>query len=242
VSYETDNNQGSIYSWSITGGIQSGGGTSSEITVDWGNEGVGIVSVQETNRFGCVSPTNTIQVEKTYDLPELEIFGDSSICEFVINNFYEVVGTSGSAYHWEITGGNQVGGDSLNTISVNWLNAGPASVAVRQIAYDLVNNRVCSSPVSVLDVVNSECYILAANAGGIPEMIPESFHKKVLSQLNTDDLASAMHNYIAMPADKRRLLAKELLMAMKEEQDIINNNQFTFIDTESIIEIEKYKT
>lgn len=153
VSYETDNNQGSIYSWSITGGIQSGGGNSSEITVDWGNEGVGLVSVQETNRFGCVSPTNTIQVEKTYDLSELEIFGDSSICEFKINNLYEVIGTSGSTYYWNISGGNQVAGDSSNSIGINWFNAGPASVAVRQIAYDLVNNRVCSSPISVLDVI-----------------------------------------------------------------------------------------
>jgi gliding motility-associated-like protein len=153
VEYQTDNIPGSIYTWDIVGGVQTGGGNTSEITVTWGNEGLGTVSVQETNKFGCVSPTNTIEVDITYDLPALEIEGDSSICEFEIDISYKVISTAGSVYHWNINGGNQVAGDSSSSILVNWQNTGLGRIEVQQIAFDLVNDRECSSPVTVMDVI-----------------------------------------------------------------------------------------
>jgi PKD repeat protein len=49
VIYSTPNIPGHTYSWSITGGVIVSGGTTSQITVNWGPVGAGSVSVTETN-------------------------------------------------------------------------------------------------------------------------------------------------------------------------------------------------
>jgi PKD repeat protein len=51
--YSTDDNAGSSYEWTVTGGtIISGAGTHL-VTILWGNPGTGSVSVTETNADGC---------------------------------------------------------------------------------------------------------------------------------------------------------------------------------------------
>ncbi len=45
VPYSVDANAGYTYTWTITGGTQSSGGTTNSIEVDWGDAGIGTVSV-----------------------------------------------------------------------------------------------------------------------------------------------------------------------------------------------------
>ncbi len=60
--YDVINTIGSTYAWVITGGVQTGGGTTNNISVTWGNVGSGTVTVTETNAFGCSGTAQTINV------------------------------------------------------------------------------------------------------------------------------------------------------------------------------------
>lgn len=54
---------GSVYTWTITGGVQIAGGNSNTISVQWGNNPqLGKVEVQETAVNGCAGEVKTIQV------------------------------------------------------------------------------------------------------------------------------------------------------------------------------------
>jgi len=49
VIYSTPNIPGHTYSWTVTGGVIGSGAGTNQITVNWGNVGVGTVTVTETN-------------------------------------------------------------------------------------------------------------------------------------------------------------------------------------------------
>ncbi|MBL4656941.1 MAG: hypothetical protein JKX73_02995, partial [Flavobacteriales bacterium] len=55
VTYSVTNRPGYTYTWTITGGTQASGGTSSSITVDWGSPGVGKVSVSASTGCGTAA-------------------------------------------------------------------------------------------------------------------------------------------------------------------------------------------
>jgi hypothetical protein len=62
TDYETTLNDGSSYSWEVTGGeIIEGEGTSM-ITIEWGEAGEGTVTVTETDENGCEATTETFAV------------------------------------------------------------------------------------------------------------------------------------------------------------------------------------
>ena len=151
IVYAAPFNSGSSYAWSVSGGTKTGGGNTNEITVTWGDAGAGSVTVFETNRHGCVG-NYTLNVSKTYNLNAVPIYGPSDVCEDELNVQYYTDPVNGSSFFWNVLGGMQTSGDSSEQITVDWGAPGPGSVSVQQRAYDLVNNRVCSSPVQTLNV------------------------------------------------------------------------------------------
>lgn len=61
-AYQTADNPGNTYAWTVTGGtIQSGAGTHL-ITVQWGNPGNGTVVVTESTAEGCVTTSENVDV------------------------------------------------------------------------------------------------------------------------------------------------------------------------------------
>ncbi|MBN4061630.1 hypothetical protein JYU20_00345 [Bacteroidales bacterium AH-315-I05] len=52
--YSVTNNTGYVYTWTITGGTKAGGGTTNNITVNWGSAGIGDVQVV-ASVTGCAS-------------------------------------------------------------------------------------------------------------------------------------------------------------------------------------------
>ena len=64
-TYTTLANSGSLYTWTVTGGIIQSGQGSNEIMVLWGNPGTGTVTVAETSAAGCqaVSPALTVAID-----------------------------------------------------------------------------------------------------------------------------------------------------------------------------------
>ncbi|MEN8203132.1 MAG: hypothetical protein ABFS28_11095, partial [Bacteroidota bacterium] len=63
-SYSVTNIPGYTYTWTITGGSQASGGTTNSITVDWGSNGTGYVSVVAQNGGCAASPAIQLEVNK----------------------------------------------------------------------------------------------------------------------------------------------------------------------------------
>ncbi|MCK4993029.1 MAG: hypothetical protein KAS29_21170, partial [Bacteroidales bacterium] len=63
-AYSVTNISGYTYTWTITGGTQATGGTSNSITVDWGAEGTGYVSVVAQYGTCAAAPAVQIEVDK----------------------------------------------------------------------------------------------------------------------------------------------------------------------------------
>lgn len=152
IKYYGLGHKSSTFTWTVDGGTQVTGGNTSEITIDWGNEGIGLISVVEQDKWGCRSDRIQVPIDKTYDLDGVVPDGDISVCEFDAEVPYQVIESNGSVYRWSVSGGTQVAGDSTSEIEVTWGPFGPGSVSVQQWAYDAVNNRECISPVVKLDV------------------------------------------------------------------------------------------
>jgi glycosyltransferase involved in cell wall biosynthesis len=83
-------------------------------------------------------------------------------------------------------------------------------------------------PVSVLEVVSCQCAIIAANAGGIPELIPNEFHQSLLFEPNSISLANKMEEFLLYPTLKVEKLVSELFEKMRNEQININEQQLDF--------------
>ncbi len=80
VSYSVTNTAGSTYAWTITGGVQSGGNTNPNITVDWGvTSGPANIKVVETNSAGCAGAPVNLAVTINA-LPTATLTGTSTIC------------------------------------------------------------------------------------------------------------------------------------------------------------------
>ncbi|NNJ55357.1 MAG: gliding motility-associated C-terminal domain-containing protein [Bacteroidia bacterium] len=152
VVYTTTNNSGSTYNWNVIGGIIASGNTTNSISVNFGNEGLGEVSVVETNRHGCVSNIAILPINKTYVLIANDIIGPIDVCEFDVGVEYNTLEVNGSAYLWNVNGGTQTSGDTSFVITVDWGATGMGSVSYRQRAYDQINSRECLSPLKTLDV------------------------------------------------------------------------------------------
>lgn len=146
IAYTANGLSNSTYTWTITGGTQASGGITNSITVNWGDEGIGTITVVESNRFGCTSTPVVLSVNKSYTLDLQNIDGLDDVCEFTDGVAYSVDGAQGSIYRWTVSGGNQVSGDSTSSIAIDWGAAGFGNIRLVQRAFDNVNNRECLSP------------------------------------------------------------------------------------------------
>jgi gliding motility-associated-like protein len=143
IDYYSDNQKGSTYNWIVSGGIQTDGGNTAHIKVNWGNKGSGSIKVIETTTAGCVGDTITITVIIDYKLVSPAIRGDSSVCENTQSKVYQVLNIHNSTFTWTLTNGMIMSGQGTYSIIVQWGAAGKGKIAVQQTAYDSVNNESC---------------------------------------------------------------------------------------------------
>ncbi len=165
IEYSVTNTIGSFYFWQVIGGTIASGQNTNAITINWGNEGLGMVKVIEINKFGCSSDTGKINVNKTYALTAAKIEGDTSICAFSSNIVYTVPFTKNSTYQWSITGGTIIAGNLSNTVIVNWGASATGSISMYERSYDSINNRICISGLSTR-IVNIRPYPTATIING----------------------------------------------------------------------------
>lgn len=62
ANYETDNSEGSGYTWEVTGGMITEGQGTALVTIHWGEAGDGSVSVTEESDNGCMKTTDPLSV------------------------------------------------------------------------------------------------------------------------------------------------------------------------------------
>lgn len=153
VAYEVLNPKPlATYVWAVTGGNQASGGNSSRITIDWGGVGMGSVSVYEINKFGCISNTLLLSIEKNHKLKGMVPAGPDTLCENSSQVKYEVIYSNGSKYIWGVQGGVILQNDSSASVLVDWGSAGNGRISVYEVAYDSVTNTPCISDPLFLDV------------------------------------------------------------------------------------------
>ncbi|MCB9251127.1 MAG: gliding motility-associated C-terminal domain-containing protein [Flavobacteriales bacterium] len=153
IEYLTNPKNGSVYSWSVLGGLISGSNKGQSVKINWGNQGNGIVSVTETDKYGCLSDPKDLTVKKTYTLDAVAPFGKTSVCEFDKDVLYFVYNANGTTYQWSVTGGTMDTTSLASAISVDWGSRGNGLVTLSKTAYDSVNMKQCISIPAKLDVV-----------------------------------------------------------------------------------------
>lgn len=154
IEYNAFGTNRSTFTWNVTGGtIARTANANRTVYVNWGNQGTGVVTVTETDRFGCVSNAIGLTVDKTYTLGAEIPYGKNSVCEFEKNVLYKVFPSAGTTFKWTVTGSLNVNDPGNNGITVDWGKAGNGLVSVVRTAYDSVNNRQCVSLPGVVNVV-----------------------------------------------------------------------------------------
>lgn len=155
IAYRAIGSNRSVFNWTISGGTLVSGNGTNNILVDWGNQGTGIVSVTETDRFGCQSIPVTLNVNKSYILDPEFPKGKISVCEYESGVPYFVFAANGSSYIWTIAGGTLIPPGNTDKVKIDWGQAGIGRVTSSRTSYDSVNNRQCiSAPASLQVVIN----------------------------------------------------------------------------------------
>jgi gliding motility-associated-like protein len=128
-NYSFNRTASSTYQWVINGGTLESPDTAGDITVRWGSQGTGSVSLKQTNQFGCDSTiTKTITIKKT---PVPQINGDTVVCSDKYE-VYTTTSTPGSNYLWSVVGGNIIGSANQISLSVRWINPGIGRVQLKE--------------------------------------------------------------------------------------------------------------
>jgi hypothetical protein len=127
--YTCNNNAGSTYTWTVNNGvIVSGQGTNS-VTILWGAEGVGSVTVAETTSDGCIGDEVIYDVNVQCVVSGNEITGPVGP-EAFSNSTYTCNGAANSTYNWTVTNGVIASGQGTNTVNILWASTGLGNISV----------------------------------------------------------------------------------------------------------------
>ncbi len=146
------------YSWTVTGGVVTAGGTSSSntVTITWNTVGTQTVCVNYTNAGGCTAAAPVCYTVTVNALPVPTVTGPGTLCAGATGNVYTTqAGMAG--YVWTVSaGGTIIAGAGTNSLTVNWNAAGAQTVCVN---YANANGCMATSP---------GCYNVTVNALPVP--------------------------------------------------------------------------
>ena len=161
--YACNNNPGSTYEWTITNGVITAGQGTSNVTVLWGEEGAGTLTVVETNTEGCSGTPATIEVTiecattaTTLDGP----LGPNALTETT----YTCNGSANSTFEWTISNGVITSGQGTNSVTVLWAATGLGSISVQETTNanctgDLISINVVVIPTSIDELNESNLFL-----------------------------------------------------------------------------------
>jgi gliding motility-associated-like protein len=133
---------GDNYSWTISGGTIVGSSSMENVTVIWTTSGAGVISINQSNTFGCDSTVSYAVTVKLKPAPVLT--GPPVNCELDTTT-YSVQNIIGDTYIWNVTGGSIVGLSVGSSIEVLWTSPGNGEVRLRQISPDGCDSIVTKS-------------------------------------------------------------------------------------------------
>ena len=143
IDYWVKYTQGSVYNWHVNNGTMVTPNMGSAIQINWGDSGTAMIWTQETTKEGCLSDTAFFPIIISYHLKTSEIFGDTFVCEFTKNEPYYVINSNGSKYYWSLIGADAFRNNLKNKIYTDWGVYGSGRLAVLEMSYDSVHNKVC---------------------------------------------------------------------------------------------------
>ena len=148
------------YTWNVSGGTITAGGTSPDntATITWNTIGTDSLSVNYINTNSCTAISATIYKVTVNSLPVPTISGTTSVCINSTGNVYST--ESGmTGYTWSIDGGIITAGSTTNAATVTWNTSGAKSISVN---YTNVNSCAAASAIVYNVTVNA-----ASNGGNI---------------------------------------------------------------------------
>jgi hypothetical protein len=134
-TYTCDNTAGSTYNWTVTNGVIASGQGTNSVSILWGAEGVGSVSVVETTVDGCVGDAVIYDVNVQCVVSGDTIEGPVGP-EAFSNSTYTCNGAANSNYQWTITNGVIVSGQGTNSLTILWASTGLGNVSVVETTYE----------------------------------------------------------------------------------------------------------
>lgn len=98
IAYSVPNTSGSTYLWSVTGGTQISGTNTNSISVTWGNNGAGSLSVIESDVRGCQGQAVVKSVTiNSGPAPTITSSGSTSFCQ---GGSVTLTSSASSSYLW----------------------------------------------------------------------------------------------------------------------------------------------
>lgn len=117
-SYSSNKEDGTDYKWSVSSGTISGSDIGETVDVIWGSNGMGKLTLTQTNTNGCMDSVNMdIAI---YPLPKPQIVsGQDSVCfgsdySYSSNKVYSI------NYKWLAIGGEISGADDEQIVNITW--------------------------------------------------------------------------------------------------------------------------
>ncbi len=94
-------------------------------------------------------------------------------------------------------------------------------------------------PYALLEIIETGCPFVISDTGGVPELIPDKYHSKMLSSLNADDFSSKVKDLFYVSNDERYLLYSNLYNdAIALQKDI--NKKFIEFNKPDKVELDNY--
>jgi hypothetical protein len=150
-NYTCDNNAGSTYNWSVSNGVIASGQGTNSVSILWGAEGVGSVSVVETTSEGCVGDAVIYDVNIQCVVSGNAIEGPVGP-EAFSNSIYTCNGSANSTYQWTITNGVIVSGQGTSSVTVLWASTGLGNISVIETTAESCVGTALSQDVVVVPV------------------------------------------------------------------------------------------
>jgi gliding motility-associated-like protein len=176
--YKVIRTNGSYYDWNVDGGNISYGQGKDSMQVDWGTQGLALISVLETsydsvNDKACIGDTVFQPVIINPKPKTTPINGPVHVCEMDTHTYF-VNGFGTSFYFWSIDDPDiQIQGNLSNQITVSWNKPGTYNMQIVELsqdscAGDIIDTTIVVHPLPVTSVIFGDSTICFPSNTDVP--------------------------------------------------------------------------
>ncbi|MEA3477382.1 MAG: T9SS type A sorting domain-containing protein, partial [Bacteroidota bacterium] len=170
------------YNWYISpaeAGTIEGNDVEGVVTWDPSFIGTAYISVEGENDCGIGPVSAELSVE-TFELPSPEVSGLALVCNDEEAD-YSTPDNTGSAYTWDVSGGDIIAGAGTNQITVKWGDPGTGYVSVTE-----VNSDDCSETSEDYEVTIDDCTGIEELVQGQLKVYPNPSNHNINVELKLD--------------------------------------------------------